>query len=79
VQHFILVPRSVRYVFTKSHIHKRCGTLRKKIFSTMKYVEIHKQRPFFVNRKDTSKIVVLEIQMVSTCIGASFTHRLLFS
>jgi hypothetical protein len=47
---------------TKSHTHKRCRTLRKKIFSTIRYAEIHKQRPFFDNRKDISKIVVLKIQ-----------------
>jgi hypothetical protein len=36
----------------KSHIHKRCGTLRKKSFSTRGYAEIHIQRPFFNNKKD---------------------------
>jgi hypothetical protein len=43
----------------------------------MKYAEIHQQRPFLDNRKDIPKIVVLKIQMVSICIGASSTHRLL--
>jgi hypothetical protein len=36
----------------KSHIHKRCGTLRKKSFSARGYAEIHIQRPFFDNKKD---------------------------
>jgi hypothetical protein len=37
----------------KSHIHKRCGTLRKKSFSARGYAEIHIQRPFFFyNKKD---------------------------
>jgi hypothetical protein len=35
----------------KSHIHKRCGTLRKKSFSARGYAEIHIQRPFFYNKK----------------------------
>jgi hypothetical protein len=32
---------------SKSHSHKRCGTLRKKSFSARGYAEIHIQRPFF--------------------------------
>jgi hypothetical protein len=36
----------------KSHIHKRCGTLRKKSFSARGYAEIHKQRLFSDNKKD---------------------------
>jgi hypothetical protein len=36
----------------KSHIHKKCGTLRKKSFSTRGYAEIHIQRPFFDQKKD---------------------------
>jgi hypothetical protein len=49
---------------TKSHIHRRCGTLRKKIFPTRGYVE----RPFFDNnKKGILKIVVLKIQIVRTC------------
>jgi hypothetical protein len=40
----------------------------------MGYAEIHKQRLFFDNQKDISKIIALEIQMVSTCIGASSTY-----
>jgi hypothetical protein len=43
----------------------------------MGYVEIHQQRPFFDNKKDISKIVVLKIQTMSICIGACSTHRLL--
>jgi hypothetical protein len=45
----------------------------------MKYAELHQQKPFFDNRKDISKILVLKIQTVSVCIGASSTHRLLVS
>jgi hypothetical protein len=56
------------YIYT----HKRCGTLEKKLFSTMGYAEIHKQRPFFDNQKDISSIIVLKIQMVSTCFGVIF-------
>jgi hypothetical protein len=36
---------------SKSHTHKRCGTLRKKSFSTRGYAEIHIQRPFFEKKK----------------------------
>jgi hypothetical protein len=43
----------------KSHIHKRCGTLRKKSFSARGYAEIHIQRPFFDNKKDI-KIYCIE-------------------
>jgi hypothetical protein len=43
------------------------------------YAEIHQQRPFFDNRKDISKIVILKIQTVSIGIGASSTHWLLLS
>jgi hypothetical protein len=67
------------YISTKSHIQKRCGTLKKIKNPTMGYAEIHKQRPFFDNRKDISKMVVLKIQMVNICIVASSTHRLLVS
>jgi hypothetical protein len=35
---------------TKSHVHMRCGTLRKSSISTRGYVEIHIQRPFFDNK-----------------------------
>jgi hypothetical protein len=31
---------------SKSHTHKRCGTLRKKSFSARGYAEIHIQRSF---------------------------------
>jgi hypothetical protein len=62
---------------TKSHDHKGCGTLRKKIFPTMGYAEIHQQRPLFDNRKDISKNFVLKIQKVSTYIDASSTYRFL--
>jgi hypothetical protein len=63
---------------TKSHTHRRCGTLRKKLFSTRGYAEIHIQRPFFDNNKGIQKIVVLKIQMVRTCFGASSTYRIFF-
>jgi hypothetical protein len=43
----------------------------------MRNAEIHKQRMFFDNRKDISKIVVLKIQTMSICIHASSTHVLL--
>jgi hypothetical protein len=66
VRHFILVSRWVRYMSTKSHIHRRCGTLRKILFSTWGYAEIHLQRPFFDNKKGIQKVVVLKIQMVRT-------------
>jgi hypothetical protein len=35
----------------KSHIQKRCGTLRKKSFSARGYAEIHIQRPFLTIKK----------------------------
>jgi hypothetical protein len=34
----------------KSHIHTRCGTLRKSSISTRGYAEIHMQRSFFDNK-----------------------------
>jgi hypothetical protein len=64
---------------TKSHTHKSSETLRKNKIYTIRYADIHKQRPFFDNRKDISKIVVLKILTVSTSIDASLTHRLLVS
>ena len=66
------------YMSTKSHIHRRCGTLRKKLFSTRGHAEIHIQRPFFDNNKGIQKIVVLKIQMVRICLGASFMYRIFF-
>jgi hypothetical protein len=63
---------------TKSHTHRKCGTLRKKLFPTRGYAEIHIQRPFLDNKKGIQKIVVLKIQMVRTCFGASSTYRILF-
>jgi hypothetical protein len=51
VQLQILVSRWVRYMSTKSHICKKCGILRMKIFSIMGYAQIHKQRPFFWQSK----------------------------
>jgi hypothetical protein len=64
---------------TKSHICKKCGILRMKIFSIMGYAQIHKQRPFFDNQKDISKTIVSKIQIVNTCIDASSTHTLYVS
>jgi hypothetical protein len=63
---------------SKSHTHRRCGILRKKLFSTSGYVEIHLQRPLFDNKKGIHKIVVLKIQMMETCFGASSTYRVFF-
>jgi hypothetical protein len=55
-----------------------CGTLREKKNPIMRYAKIHQTRAaYFDNRKDISKIVVLKIQIASTCSGASSTHRLL--
>jgi hypothetical protein len=63
---------------TKSHSHKRCGTLRKNLFSTRGYAEIHIQRPYFDNIKGIQTIVVLKFQMVRICFGASFTYKIFF-
>jgi hypothetical protein len=41
----------------------------------MRYAEIHKQRPFFDNKKDVSKIDVLEIQIMSTYNGTSSPYK----
>jgi hypothetical protein len=60
-------------------IHRRCGTLRKKLFSRRGYAEIHIQRPFLDNKKGIQKIVVLKIQTVRTCFGAFSTYRIFFS
>jgi hypothetical protein len=57
----------------KSHTYKRCGTLRKKIFSRRGYAEIHKQRSFFDNIKGIQKTVVLKIQKMSAYFGVSST------
>jgi hypothetical protein len=61
---------------TKSHTHRRCGTLREKLFSTRGYAEIHLQRSFFDNKKGIQKIGVLKIQMVGIWFGASSTYRI---
>jgi hypothetical protein len=58
----------------KSHIHKRCGTLRKKSISARGYAEIHIQRSFFDNKKDIQKILGLKIQTMKTCSSASSTR-----
>jgi hypothetical protein len=59
----------------KSHTHKRCGTLRKKSFSARGYAEIHRQRPFFENKKDISKFILSKIQMVNIYFSTSSMHR----
>jgi hypothetical protein len=41
---------------TKSHTHMRSGTLRKKLFSTRGYAEIHLQRLFFDNKNSISNL-----------------------
>jgi hypothetical protein len=64
-------------MFTKSQTHTRCGTLRKKLFSSRGYAEIHLQRPFFDNKKGKEKIVVLKIQTVRTCFNASSTYKII--
>jgi hypothetical protein len=74
----VLVPSWVRYMSTKSHTYKRCETLRKKLFSTRGYAEIHIRRQFFDNNKSIKKIVVLKIQMVSTYFGASSTYKIFY-
>jgi hypothetical protein len=45
--------------------------IKEKKNSTRGYAEIHIQRQFFDNKKGIQKIVVLKIQTVSTCFGAS--------
>jgi hypothetical protein len=65
-------------MFTKSHTHRRCETLRKNLFSMRGYAEIQIQRPFFDNKKGLQKIVVLKIQIVKTCFGASSTYMIFF-
>jgi hypothetical protein len=63
---------------TKSHTHRRCGTLRNKLFSMRGYAEIHIQRPFFGNKKGIQKIVVLKIQTARICFGEFSTYRIYF-
>jgi hypothetical protein len=58
-------------MFAKYYTHKRCGALRKKLFSTRGYAKIHLQRQFFDNKKSIPKIVVLKNNTVSICFGAS--------
>jgi hypothetical protein len=64
---------------TKSHIHRRCGTLKKKSISTGGYAEIHIQRPFFDNKKSIKKIIFMKIRSVSTYFGTSQAHCNFFS
>jgi hypothetical protein len=56
---------------TKSHIIRDVEHCGKKLFSSKRYTEIHIQRRSFDNKKGISKIVVLNIQTVSTYFGAS--------
>jgi hypothetical protein len=60
---------------SKSHMHKRCGTLRKESFSARGYAEIHIQRPFWDKKKDILKIIVSTIQIVNIYSNAYSTHR----
>jgi hypothetical protein len=57
---------------TKFCIYKSCGTLKKELFPITRYAEIHKQRPFYDNKKDIPKIVVLEIQPMSLFYTQAF-------
>jgi hypothetical protein len=41
---------------------------------TQGYAETHIQRPSFDNENGKWKILVLKIQMVGKCFGASSTH-----
>jgi hypothetical protein len=70
---WILIPRWVRYMSTKSHAHTRCGTLSKTSISTRGYAEIHIQRSFFYNKNSIWKILGLKIRTVETCSNASST------
>jgi hypothetical protein len=71
----IFIPRWVRYMFTKSHAHTRCGTLNKTSISTRGYAEIHIQRLLFDNKNSIWKILGLKIQTVETWSNASSTCR----
>ena len=70
----ILVPRLVRYISTKSHIHRTYGPMRKMSFCTKGYAEIHIQRPLFDIEKGIWKNFVLKIQTVCTCFGVPSIH-----
>jgi hypothetical protein len=71
----ILVFKWVRYMSPKSHTHKRCVTLRKKLFSIRGYAEIHIRRPFLDNKYSIWKNLGLKIQTVETCSSAPSTRR----
>jgi hypothetical protein len=66
--------RWIRYMSTKSHIHRRCGTWRKNSISKRGYAEIRIQRPVFDNKKSIWKIIFWEIRTVSTYFDASQAH-----
>jgi hypothetical protein len=74
----ILVSRWVRYMPTKSHMHTRCGTLRKSSISTRGYAEIHIQGPILDNKISIWNILGLKIQTVGTCFSACSIHRIFF-
>jgi hypothetical protein len=50
---------------TKSHIHERCGTLKKTSFCTRGYGEIHIQKPFSNNKKGIWDFLVFKIQALA--------------
>jgi hypothetical protein len=72
---WILIPRWVGYMSTKSHTYTMCGTLRKSSISTRGYAEIHIQRPFFDNKNSIWKILGLKIRTMETCSSASSTSN----
>jgi hypothetical protein len=74
----ILILRWVRYMSTKSYIHKTYGTLKKTSFCTKGYAEIHIQRPFFDNKNSIWKILGLKIQTEETYSSASSTRTNLY-
>jgi hypothetical protein len=63
---------------TKSHIYTRCETLRTKIIFHKGVCRNSHTRLYFDNNKGIQKIVVLKIQMVRTCFGASSTYKIIF-
>jgi hypothetical protein len=60
---------------TKSHANKTYGTLRKTSFCTKGYAEIRIQRPLFDIEKGIQEKLVMKIQLVGICSGASFTYK----
>jgi hypothetical protein len=74
----ILVLGWVRYMSTKSHIHRTYKTLRKMSFCTRGYVAIHIQRLLMDNRKGIWKKIVLKIWMVDICFDEPSTQIFYF-